>query len=229
MVRFDILSLHPDLFESFFAHSILKRAADKGIIQIHLHQIRDFALGKHLQADDKPFGGGAGMVMMAEPIASCMDKLMDERAYDEIIFLTPDAEILNQGIANQLSLKKNIMMLCGHYKGVDERIRNLYITREVSIGDFVLTGGEIAAAVLTDAVARLIPGVIHDECSALEDSFQDGLLSPPVYTRPAVWRGQPVPDILLSGHSANIEQWKYEQALERTKTRRPDLYKKLVD
>lgn len=228
MTRFDILTLHPPLLEGFFNHSILKKACDRQVIAIHLHQIRDFAEGKHKQADDKPFGGGAGMVMMAEPIAACMDHLFGECEYDEVIFLTPDAPILDQKIANNLSLKKNLMLLCGHYKGIDERIREKYITMELSIGDYVLTGGEIAAAVLTDAVARLIPGVIHDECSALEDSFQDGLLSPPVYTRPAQWRGMTVPDILLSGHKANIDQWRLEQALERTKAKRPDLYNKYI-
>lgn len=222
-LRIDILSLLPELLVSPLGHSIVKRAQDKKRVEIHIHYIRDFAEGKHRQSDDTQFGGGAGMVMMAEPIAKCIDQLKLEREYDDIVFLTPDGEVFNQPMANGLSLKKNIILLCGHYKGVDDRIRQTYITKEISIGDYVLTGGELAAAVVTDAIVRLIPGVIGDEQSALEDSFQDGLLSPPVYTKPAVWRGIEVPEILLSGHAANIANWRYEQALLRTEQRRPDL------
>ncbi|MDZ4756805.1 MAG: tRNA (guanosine(37)-N1)-methyltransferase TrmD [Bacteroidota bacterium] len=224
-MHIDILSLVPDLLESPFNHSIIKRAKDKNLVSINICNIRDYAEGKHRQADDTQFGGGAGMVMMAEPIAKCIDHLKAEREYDDIILMTPDGELFNQSTANTFSLKKNLLIICGHYKGIDERIRQTYITKEISIGDYVITGGELAAAIVTDAIVRLIPGVIGDEQSALEDSFQDGLLSPPVYTRPAVWRGIGVPEVLLSGHTANIENWRHEQAIERTKLRRPEMMK----
>lgn len=224
-LHIDILSLVPGLLESPFNHSIIKRAKDKNLVEINIYNIRDFAEGKHRQADDTQFGGGAGMVMMAEPIAKCIDHLKTQRTYDDIILMTPDGNLFNQHTANSLSLKKNLLILCGHYKGIDERIRQTYITKEISIGDYVITGGELAAAIITDAIVRLIPGVIGDEQSALEDSFQDGLLSPPVYTRPANWRGLDVPPILLSGHTAEIENWRHEQAMERTRLRRPDMIK----
>jgi tRNA (guanine37-N1)-methyltransferase len=222
-MRFDILTVLPGLLESPFAHSILQRAQKKGIAEINVHNLRDYAGNKHKNVDDYPFGGGSGMVMMIEPFAACIDQLCLERTYDEIIFLTPDGETLNQQIANQLSGKNNIMLLCGHYKGIDQRIRDLYVTREISIGDYVLSGGELPAAVLVDTVVRLIPGVLSDETSALSDSFQGDLLDAPVYTRPADWKGHKVPDILLSGNTPEIEKWRFEQSLERTKTRRPDL------
>ncbi len=224
-LRIDILSLVPSLLESPFDHSIVKRAKEKNLVEINIVNIRDYADGKHRQADDTQFGGGAGMVMMAEPIAKCIDHLKTQRTYDDIILMTPDGNLFNQHTANSLSLKKNLLILCGHYKGIDERIRQTYITREISIGDYVITGGELAAAIITDAIVRLIPGVIGDEQSALEDSFQDGLLSPPVYTRPANWRGLDVPPILLSGHTAEIENWRHDQAIERTRLRRPDMIK----
>jgi tRNA (guanine37-N1)-methyltransferase len=224
-MRIDILSAVPELLESPLHHSIMKRAQQRGLLEIHLHNIRDYAEGKHKQIDDYAFGGTAGMVMMAEPIARCIDSLKAERHYDHIIYLTPDGQTLNQRTSNRLSMCQNLIMLCGHYKGVDERIRNTYIDLEISIGDYVLSGGELAACVLTDSIGRLIPGVLNDETSALTDSFQDDLLSPPVYTRPSVWREQPVPDVLLSGHTAKIEEWLADQAYERTRTRRPDLLK----
>ncbi len=224
-LHIDILSLVPALLESPFNHSIIKRAKEKNLVTINIINIRDYAEGKHRQADDTQFGGGAGMVMMAEPIAKCIDHLKTQRTYDDIILMTPDGKLFNQPLANSFSLKKNLLLLCGHYKGVDERIRETYITQEISIGDYVITGGELAAAIVTDAVVRLIPGVIGDEQSALEDSFQDGLLSPPVYTRPANWRGLEVPKVLLSGHTAEIENWRHEQAIERTQQRRPDMLK----
>jgi tRNA (guanine37-N1)-methyltransferase len=223
MMRIDILTIFPQMFEGPFSHSIISRAVKKGLTEIVIHNIRDYSTNKHRSVDDYPFGGSSGMVMMIQPIADCIEKLKLEREYDEIIFLTPDGERLNQGIANQLSLHKNILLLCGHYKGIDERIRDKYITKEISIGDYVLSGGELAAAVLTDSVIRLIPGVLSDETSALSDSFQDGLLSPPVYTRPAEYNGLKVPDVLLSGNDKEIKKWNYEQAIERTKKRRPDL------
>ncbi len=222
-MRIDIITIFPDMFSGPFGHSIIKRSMDKKLVEIHLHDLRDFTADKHRSVDDYAFGGGAGMVMSAEPIAKCFDKLKAEREYDEVIFLTPDGELLNQGISNELSLKENIIMLCGHYKGVDERIREMFITREISIGDYVLSGGELGAAVLVDSIVRLIPGVLGDETSALSDSFQNDLLSPPVYTRPREFRGLHVPEILLSGHQENIDKWKLEQAIERTKKRRPDL------
>lgn len=220
-----ILTLFPDMVEAPFRHSIMKRAADKGILHLHLHNLRDWSTNKHRQVDDTQYGGGAGMVMMPEPIARCLDELQAEAAFDEVIFVSPDGDLLNQPTANLLSTKQRIAILCGHYKGVDERIRQHYITREISIGDYVLTGGELAAAVIADAVVRLIPGVLGDETSALEDSFQDGLLSPPVYTRPADFRGMKVPEVLQSGHFANIEAWRHEQALNRTRLRRPELFR----
>ncbi len=222
-MHIDIITVVPGLLEGPFSHSILKRAEDKGLATVRIHHLRDYATGKKKQVDDYAFGGGAGMVMMIEPIAKCIQSLQRERTYDEIIYLTPDGQTFNQNMANELSLKGNLMMLCGHYKGVDERIRQRFITKEVSIGDFVLSGGELAAAVLADAIIRLIPGVLNDETSALTDSFQDGLLAPPVFTRPAEYEGMKVPDILLSGHQAKIDDWRFEQSVRRTKERRPDL------
>jgi tRNA (guanine37-N1)-methyltransferase len=222
-MRIDILTILPKLFDGPFSDSILKRAQEKGHVSIHLHNIRDYSTDKHKNVDDYQYGGGAGMVMRIEPIAACIEKLKAERVYDEIIYMTPDGEILEQGTSNQLSIKGNLMILCGHYKGVDDRIRQHYITKEISIGSYVLSGGELAAAVLVDSIVRLIPGVLNDETSALTDSFQDQLLSPPVYTRPPVYNGWCVPDVLLSGNSQEIDRWREDQALERTKSRRPDL------
>ena len=222
-MRIDILTILPKLFDGPFSDSILKRAQEKGHVAIHLHNIRDYSTDKHKNVDDYQYGGGAGMVMRIEPIAACIEKLKAERVYDEIIYMTPDGEILEQGTSNQLSIKGNLMILCGHYKGVDDRIRQHYITKEISIGSYVLSGGELAAAVLVDSIVRLIPGVLNDETSALTDSFQDQLLSPPVYTRPPVYNGWSVPDVLLSGNSQEIDRWREDQALERTKSRRPDL------
>lgn len=222
-MRFDIISVQPDLLLSPFSHSILKRAQNKGLVEIHIHDLRKFAINKYGQVDDYAFGGGAGMVMMIEPIAKCIDGLQAERTYDAVIYMTPDGETLRQPLVNRLSLLQNVIILCGHYKGVDERVRQKYITHEISIGDYVLSGGELGAAVLTDAIIRIIPGVLNDESSALTDSFQDGLLAPPVYTRPAEYEGMKVPDILLSGDTPKVEQWRFEQAIERTKQRRPDL------
>ena len=222
-MRIDILTILPKLFDGPFSDSILKRAQEKGHVSIHLHNIRDYSTDKHKNVDDYQYGGGAGMVMRIEPIAACIEKLKAERVYDEIIYMTPDGEILEQGTSNQLSIKGNLMILCGHYKGVDDRIRQHYITKEISIGSYVLSGGELAAAVLVDSIVRLIPGVLNDETSALTDSFQDQLLSPPVYTRPPVYNGWNVPDVLLSGNSQEIDRWREEQALESTKSRRPDL------
>jgi tRNA (guanine37-N1)-methyltransferase len=222
-MHIDIISVLPELLHSPFEHSIMKRAQQKGLLDVQIHNLRDYGLGKHKQIDDYQFGGGAGMVMMCEPLAECLDNLLAARKYDEVIFLTPDGERYEQRIANQLSLQENLILICGHYKGIDERIREQYVTREISIGDYVLSGGELAAAVVVDSIGRLLPGVLGDEQSALLDSFQDQLLAPPVYTRPAEFRGMKVPPILLSGHTAAIEDWRYEQALARTKTRRPDL------
>ncbi len=222
-MRIDILSVVPRLMDSFFAHSILKRAVDKGLAEVHLHDIRDYATGKNRQVDDYAFGGGAGMVLQIEPIARCIRKLQSERSYDEVIYLTPDGERLAQSAVNQLSLKGNLLLLCGHYKGVDQRVRNMFITKEISIGDYVLSGGELAAAVLADAILRLVPGVLNDETSALTDSFQDNLLAPPVFTRPSDFEGNQVPDVLLSGHEARIEAWRMDQALAITRRKRPDL------
>lgn len=222
-MRIDILTVHPELLESPFKHSILKRAIEKNIVEVNLINLRDYAFSKHRNTDDYAFGGGAGMVMMIEPIALCIEDLKSQREYDEVIYVSPDGELLQQPLANKLSLLKNIIILCGHYKGVDERVREHFITREISVGDYVLSGGELGAAVLSDAVIRLIPGVLNDETSALSDSFQDNLIAPPVYTRPATFRDWSVPDVLLSGHEANIQQWRYEQSLKRTKERRPGL------
>jgi tRNA (guanine37-N1)-methyltransferase len=222
-MRIDILTVVPQLLESPFGASIMQRAQDKGLVQIHVHNIRDYSTNKHKNVDDYQYGGGAGMVMSVEPIASLIDQLQSEREYDEVIYMTPDGDLFEQPMANGLSLKKNLIILCGHYKGVDERIREHYITKEISIGSFVLSGGELAAAVVVDAIARLIPGVLNDETSALTDSFQDNLLSPPVYTRPPEFRGWKVPDVLLSGDPSKVEAWREEQAYIRTKTRRPDL------
>jgi len=225
-MRIDIITVLPELLKSPFEASILKRAQDKGLVEVHFHNLRDYSLGKYKQVDDYQYGGGAGMVMMIEPIDKCISKLQSERTYDEIIYLTPDGETLNQSIANELSLKGNIIMLCGHYKGVDQRVRDYFVTREISIGDYVLSGGELAAAVLADSIIRLIPGVLNDETSALSDSFQDNLLAPVVYTRPAEYKGMKVPDILLSGDFPKIDEWRHQNALERTQQRRPDLLKK---
>lgn len=222
-MRIDILSVVPELLHSPLNHSIMRRAQDKGILNVHLHNLRDYAQGKHRQVDDYAFGGGAGMVMKPEPIAACIDALTRERAYDAIIYMTPDGELLNQKLCNRLSLFENMIILCGHYKGVDERVRQRYITHEISIGNYVLSGGELAAAVLTDAIGRLLPGVLNDETSALFDSFQDDLLAPPVYTRPADWEGMSVPEVLLSGNDKLIAEWRHEQSLERTRQRRPEL------
>ena len=222
-MRIDIISVLPELMESPFQTSILKRAVDKGIVEIHFHQLRNFGLGKHRQIDDEPYGGGAGMVMMIEPLDICISELKSQRNYDEVIYLTPDGETLNQKISNTLSLKNNLIFLCGHYKGIDQRVRELHITKEISIGDYVLTGGELAACVLADSIIRLVPGVLNDEQSALTDSFQDNLLSPPIYTRPSEYKGLKVPDILLSGNSKKIEDWLHEQALLITQEKRPDI------
>jgi len=224
-MRIDIISVQPELLISPLQHSIMKRAQEKGLLEVVIHNLKEYGLGKHNQIDDYQFGGGAGMVMMVEPIANCIDNLKSERIYDEIIYMTPDGKTLNQSIANQLSMKENIIILCGHYKGVDERIREHYITMDISIGDFVLSGGELPAAVLVDSIGRLLPGVLNDETSALFDSFQDDLLAPPVYTRPAEIRGWKVPDVLVSGNFKKIEEWRVEKAYERTKKRRPDLLK----
>lgn len=225
-MRIDIITVLPELLESPFGHSILKRAQSKGLVEVHVHNLRDYSTNKQRSVDDYAYGGGAGMVLQIEPIAACIEKLKGERTYDEIIYLTPDGATLHQGIANELSLKGNLMMLCGHYKGVDERVREHYITREISIGDYVLSGGELAAAVLADSIIRLLPGVLNDETSALSDSFQDHLLAPPVFSRPADFKGWKVPDILLSGHAEKIEEWRHQQAIERTKVRRPDILQK---
>jgi len=225
-MRIDIITCLPKLLASPFSDSILKRAQENKLVEIHLHDLRQYATNKHKKIDDYAYGGGAGMVLQIEPIALAIEALQAERNYDEIIFMSPDAEQFSQQMANEMALKENLLILCGHYKGVDERVRTHYITKEVSIGDFVISGGELAAAVFTDAVVRLLPGVLNDETSALTDSFQDGLLSPPVYTRPAEYKGHKVPEILLSGHEKKIEQWRFEQAIARTKARRPDLLKK---
>lgn len=222
-MRIDILTILPQLMESPLSGSIMQRAQDKGHVEIHFHNIRDYSTNKHKNVDDYQYGGGAGMVMSIEPIAAVIDKLQAERPYDEIIYMTPDGEVLDQAMCNQLSLKGNIIILCGHYKGVDQRVRDMFVTKEISVGSFVLSGGEIAANILIDAVVRLVPGVLNDETSALTDSFQDGLLAPPVYTRPPEFKGMKVPDILLSGDFPKIEKWREEQAYQRTKERRPDL------
>jgi tRNA (guanine37-N1)-methyltransferase len=222
-MHIDIITLHPGLLESPFQHSIVKRAIEKNLAEVNIVNLRNYGLGNYKQVDDAPFGGGAGMVMSIEPIANCIEELKAARNYDEIIYLTPDGERFNQPMANKLSLCKNIILLCGHYKGVDERVRELYITKEISIGDYVLSGGELPAAVLCDAVIRLLPGVLSDETSALSDSFQDNLLAPPVYTRPADYKGLKVPDVLLSGDPKQIDECRLNQSIEKTKKRRPDL------
>lgn len=222
-MRIDIITCLPRLIESPFADSILKRAQAKGLVEINIIDLRQYATDKHKSVDDYAYGGGAGMVMMIEPIDRCLSDLRSERNYDDIIYMSPDGEQFSQSIANQLSLKKNLILLCGHYKGVDERVREHLITREISLGDYVLSGGELAAAVVADAVVRLIPGVLSDETSALSDSFQDDLIAPPVYTRPAEYKGWQVPSVLLSGHEKKIEEWRHEQAIERTRLRRPGL------
>jgi tRNA (guanine37-N1)-methyltransferase len=222
-MRIDIITVLPELLRSPFDASIMKRAIDKGLVEVHFHNLRDYATNKYKSVDDYPYGGGAGMVMMIEPIDKCISQLKSERDYDEIIYMSPDGETLNQGMANTMSLCKNIVILCGHYKGVDQRVRDHLITKEISIGDYVLSGGELGAIILSDALIRLIPGVLSDETSALTDSFQDNLLAPPIYTRPANYNGWVVPPVLLSGHAANIDQWREEMAYEHTKNRRPDL------
>ena len=222
-MRIDIITVLPELLKSPFEASILKRAIEKGLVEVHTHNLREYATNNYKQIDDYQFGGGAGMVMMIEPIDKCISALKEERDYDEIIYMTPDGNTLTQGIANELSTKQNLIILCGHYKGVDQRVRDHFVTREISVGDFVLSGGELAAAIVCDAVIRLLPGVLGNETSALTDSFQDNLLAPPIYTRPAEYKGWKVPEILLSGNTPKIEEWREDQALERTKTIRPDL------
>ena len=222
-MRIDIISAVPELMESPFRTSILKRAMDKGLAEVYFHNIRDWAGNAYRQIDDAPYGGGAGMVMMVEPLDKCLTQLKSERQYDEVIYLTPDGETLTQRIANRLSIRQNLIFLCGHYKGIDQRVRDLHITKEISIGDYVLTGGELAACVLADSVIRLLPGVLNDEQSALTDSFQDDLLSPPIFTRPEEYKGLRVPEVLLSGNSAKIESWRHDEAVRITQERRPDL------
>lgn len=222
-MRIDIITVLPEMLDGFVNTSILSRAQKKGLVEIHIHNLRDYSTDKHRRVDDYPFGGFAGMVMKCQPIDDCISKLMAEREYDEVIFTSPDGEQFNQPMANELSLKKNIIILCGHYKGIDYRIREHLITKEISVGDYVLTGGELPAAIISDALVRLVPGVLSDEQSALSDSFQDNLLAAPVYTRPAEYKGWKVPDVLLSGHDAKIKEWELQQSLERTKSLRPDL------
>lgn len=222
-MHIDILTVLPELLQSPFEHSIMKRAQDKGLLTVQVHQLRKWAVNEYGMVDDYQYGGGAGMVMMCEPLAKAIEELSANKKFDEIIYVTPDGKTLNQKMANSLSLKQNLLIICGHYKGIDERIREKYVTLEISIGDYVLSGGELAAAVLVDSIGRLLPGVLNDETSALTDSFQDNLLAPPVYTRPVDFEGMKVPDVLMGGNHAKIEEWRYEQALERTKQRRPDL------
>jgi len=222
-MQIHILTVLPELLDSPFQHSIMKRAQERGLLQVQVHHLRKWAINKHGQVDDYQYGGGAGMVMMCEPLANAIDELQQEKKFDEIIYMTPDGETFKQSTANQLSLKENILIICGHYKGIDQRIRNLYVTKEISVGDFVLSGGELAAAIVVDAIGRIIPGVLNNETSALFDSFQDHLLAPPVYTRPADFRGQQVPDVLLQGDPKKVEEWRYEQALRHTQIRRPDI------
>lgn len=228
-MRIDIITVLPELLVSPFSHSIMKRAQAKGLLEVHTHNLRDYTPYKQGQVDDYQFGGGAGMVMMPEPLAILLDKLKAERKYDEVIYMTPDGDLFDQKTANKLSLKENLLIICGHYKGIDERIREHYVTMEISIGDYVLSGGELAAAVVVDAIGRLIPGVLNDETSALFDSFQDGLLAPPVYTRPADFRGWKVPDVLLSGDPKKVDAWRHEQSLLRTRLRRPGLLDELEE
>lgn len=227
-MRIDIITCLPGLLEGFFSQSIVKRATESGTVELNIVDLRDFGIGKSRQIDDYAFGGGAGMVMMIEPLVNAIEFCRKQRTYDEIIYMSPDGELLNQQIANTLSLGENLLIICGHYKGIDERVRENFVTKEISIGDYVLSGGEIPAAVLTDAIIRLIPGVLNDETSALTDSFQDGFLSPPVYTRPADYKGFKVPDVLVSGDFKKIDEWRSEKALQRTKERRPDLWKKTL-
>ena len=229
MLEIDILAVIPGLLDGPFSHSILARAEERNLLKVRVFDLREFGIGRYRQIDDYAFGGGAGMVLMVEPLAGAIRKLQEEKTYDEIIYLTPDGVLLDQSMANQLSLKSSLLLICGHYKGIDERIREKFVTREISIGNYVLSGGELAAAVLVDAIGRLIPGVLSNETSALTDSFQDDLLAPPVYTRPAEWEGLKVPEILLSGHEARIEEWRHEQSVERTRQRRPDLLKDYED
>ena len=224
-LHIDIITVLPKLIESPFENSIVKRGIDKKLVNVNIINLRDYATGKHKNVDDYMYGGGAGMVMMIEPIANCIEKLKKKRTYDEIIYMTPDGELFDQKMANHMSLLKNILILCGHYKGVDERVREHFITKEISIGDYVLSGGELPAAIVCDAVIRLVPGVISDETSALMDSYQDGLISPPAYTRPAEYKGIKVPDVLLSGNTKDIEDWRNEKSIERTKKKRPDMFK----
>lgn len=224
-MRIDIITLLPDLLKSPFDASICRRAIDKGLVEVHIHDLRPFGLGKNKQVDDYAFGGGAGMVMRVEPVMACLEVLFAERTYDEVIYMSPDGERFEQKAANALSLKQNLVIICGHYKGLDQRLRDHVVTREISIGDYVLSGGELAAAVVADALIRLVPGVLNDESSALTDSFQDGLLAPPVYTRPAEYKGWKVPEVLLSGNQKAIDEWREQEALQRTKSRRPDLLK----
>ncbi|MEQ9440762.1 MAG: tRNA (guanosine(37)-N1)-methyltransferase TrmD [Cyclobacteriaceae bacterium] len=225
-MRIDIITCVPALLNSPFSHSILQRAQDKGLVEVCIHDLRDYAINKHGQVDDYAFGGGAGMVLMIEPIARCIETLQAQREYDDIIYMSPDGDLLDQKAMNQFSLQKNLLILCGHYKGVDERVREKFITREISIGDYVLSGGELAAAVLADGIIRLVPGVLSNETSALSDSFQDDLLAPPVYTRPAEFNGWKVPDVLLSGNQRRIDEWREEQSITRTHQRRPNLLSK---
>lgn len=225
-MKIDIITLLPELLESPLNHSIIKRAQSKNLLKVNLIDLRNFGFGKYRQCDDYAYGGNAGMVIMPEPLGNCIEELQEKEKYDEIIFVTPDGKTLDQPTCNYLSLKQNLLIICGHYKGIDERIRKIYVTKEISIGDYVLSGGELAAAVLVDAIGRLLPGVLNDETSALSDSFQDNLLSPPVYTRPVEYKGLLVPEVLLSGHKSRIEDWNFEQSIERTKTRRPDLLRR---
>ena len=221
-MRIDIITVLPSLLDSFLNHSIVKRAQDKKLVELHIHNLRDYSLTKHRTVDDYAYGGGAGMVLMIEPVVNCLETLQRDVDYQDIIYMSPDGQPLTQPLTNQLSLLQNLVILCGHYKGIDERLREHFVTREISIGDYVLSGGELPAAVLTDAIIRLIPGVLSNESSALSDSFQDGLVGPPVYTRPADFKGMKVPEVLLSGHEKDIEQWRFEQSIKRTKERRPD-------
>lgn len=225
-MKIDIISVVPDLLQSPFAHSIMKRAADKGLLYVNVIPLRPYGLGKHQQLDDMQYGGGAGMVMMCEPLDRCIAELKEKTAYDQVIYMTPDGKTFDQRMANRLSCMENLLIICGHYKGIDQRIREMHITMEISVGDFVLSGGELAAAIIVDAVGRLIPGVLNDETSALTDSFQDDLLAPPVYTRPADYKGYQVPEVLLSGNEKKIDEWRYEMALKVTKEKRPDLFAK---
>jgi tRNA (guanine37-N1)-methyltransferase len=220
-MRIDIITVLPSLLDSFLKHSIVQRAQDKTLVELKIHDLRDYSINKHRTVDDYAYGGGAGMVLMIEPVVNCLEQLFEGREYQEVVYMSPDGDPLNQAISNQLSLLQNIIILCGHYKGIDERLREHFITREISIGDYVLSGGELPAAVLSDAIIRLIPGVLSDESSALSDSFQDGLVAPPVYTRPAEFRGMVVPPVLLSGHQKEIDEWRFGQSVKRTKERRP--------